>query len=75
MKPEHKRYILENVNKKSIKELARDLNIKERKIRKFLEKTRKNQKPPPPAEVARTVVDKRTILVSAALIIILGFSI
>lgn len=37
MKPEHKKYILENINKKSIKDIAQDLGIRERNIRKFLE--------------------------------------
>jgi len=37
-KAAQKKYILDNINKKSIKELAEDLGIKERKIRKFLEK-------------------------------------
>lgn len=38
MKPEHKKYIIENIHKKSLKTISRDLGIKERKIKKFLEK-------------------------------------
>jgi len=38
MKPEHKKYILDNINKKSIKEIAGDLQLKERKVKKFLKK-------------------------------------
>ncbi len=37
MKPEYKKYILDHVNKKSIQQISQDLNLKERKIRKFLE--------------------------------------
>ncbi len=36
MKSKIRKYILENINKKSIKEIARDLGIKENKIREFL---------------------------------------
>ena len=36
MKPEHKKYILENIEKKTITEIARELDLKERKIKKFL---------------------------------------
>lgn len=42
MKPEDKKYILENLNKKSVKRIAEELQIRERKVRKFLE-TRKNE--------------------------------
>jgi len=41
---EYKEYIHENANKKSVKEMAQELGIKERKVRKFL----KSEKPPPP---------------------------
>lgn len=37
-KSEQKKYILDNINKKSVKELAEDLGIRERKVKKFLEK-------------------------------------
>ena len=36
MKHKHKEYILENINKKSIEQIARDLGLKERKIRQYL---------------------------------------
>lgn len=38
MKPGDKKYILDNVDKKTVNEIARDLGLRERKIRKFLEK-------------------------------------
>ncbi|MCK5013991.1 MAG: glycosyltransferase family 39 protein [Candidatus Omnitrophica bacterium] len=40
MKTQYKQYILENTNKKSMKEISKDLGLKERKVRKFLEKHR-----------------------------------
>jgi len=38
MKPEHKKFIRENISEKSIPEIARELGLKERKIKRFLEK-------------------------------------
>lgn len=38
MKPEQKKYILENRGRKTTKQLAADLGLRERKVRKFLEK-------------------------------------
>jgi len=43
MKPEHKKYILENIKKKSISQIAQELNLKDRKINKFLEKEKKRK--------------------------------
>lgn len=37
MRPEQKKYILENVGKRSIKEIAASLGIEERSVRKYLE--------------------------------------
>jgi tetratricopeptide (TPR) repeat protein len=39
MKPEYKKYISEHIDKKSIGEIAKELGIKERKVKKFLEKS------------------------------------
>ena len=36
MKPEHKKYINENIDKMSIKQIAVNLGLKERKVRKYL---------------------------------------
>jgi len=73
MKPEHKKYILENINKKSIKEISRKLDIKEKKIRKFLEKETERQTDSE-KETKRPVKD-RTIFLSIVIIIILGFAV
>lgn len=46
MNPEHKKYILENIHKRSVKEMAGILGMKEKLIRRFLEEKNKerNQK-------------------------------
>ena len=77
MKPEDKRYILENINKKSTKEIARRLNIKERKVRKFLKKENRKARTKSretKAEI-KTPPKKGTILISVALIIVLGVAV
>jgi hypothetical protein len=38
MNPEHKKYILENIKKKTIREISSDLHLKERVVRRLLEK-------------------------------------
>ena len=38
MNPDQRRYILENINKKSIKEISQELGLRDRHIKKFLEK-------------------------------------
>ncbi len=72
MKPQDKKYILENINKKSIKEFSQELNIKERKIRKFLENKNRKEK------VSRLSLDtfnKGRVLLAVVLIAILGFGV
>ncbi|KPK42993.1 MAG: hypothetical protein AMJ78_00005, partial [Omnitrophica WOR_2 bacterium SM23_29] len=73
MNPEHKKYILENINKKSIKEISQELDLKERKIRKFLQKQDKKKKQIESKKEPARPIKKGTILLSIALIIILGF--
>ena len=48
MDQSQKRYILDNIDKKPIERIAVELNIKERKIRKFIErhKTKKQETSP-----------------------------
>ena len=40
MKPEHVEYILENIDKKSVGDIAKDINVKPRKVKKIIEKYR-----------------------------------
>lgn len=37
MKPEHKKYILKNIGKKSVRDISDELNLRERNVRRFLE--------------------------------------
>jgi len=73
MNPEHKKYILDNIHKKSINKIAQELGLKERKIRRFLEKQKQKKKPLESKEEIRPHIKKTTLLVSILLIIILGF--
>ncbi|MFC1624160.1 hypothetical protein ACFL28_02415, partial [Candidatus Omnitrophota bacterium] len=72
---ETKRYILDNIHKKSVKEIARDLNLKERKIKRFLEEQRKKEKKTRPATETSPLVKKRRLVISIVLIISLGLAV
>ena len=72
MRPEHKKYILENINKKTIKEISRELNLKEKKVRRFLEKDKEKKKQIEFGKEAKKSIDKETIFF-LILIMILGF--
>jgi tetratricopeptide (TPR) repeat protein len=73
MKPEHQKYVLENINKKSIKSIAEELHLKERKIRKFLEKEKIKRKKTDSQPLPYKPVKKTTLLLSLIFIIVLGF--
>ncbi|MBN3038479.1 MAG: tetratricopeptide repeat protein [Candidatus Omnitrophica bacterium] len=68
MRPEDKKYILENIGKRPVSEIARDLSIKEKKVRKFLEKEQKK----PKSQEPKVPVNKIALLLPLALIAILG---
>ncbi len=72
MKPEHRRYILAHRDTKSATVLARDLNLKERTVRRFLEQERREKKATPSGEAAPVAVDKKKILLSVLLIVCVG---
>lgn len=77
MKTEDKKYILNAIKKKSVKQIAQELNIKEKKIRKFLQKQDYKKEQVVPTEVrASKSHDKKvklSIVVSLLAIIVLGF--
>ena len=50
MKPEHKKYIIENIREYSPREMAQKLNIRESKVRKFLERHKDKIQAGPPVE-------------------------
>lgn len=74
MNPEHKKYILENIGKKSIKRVASEIGIKERKVIRFLESEKKQAvaKPGPTCK-PESRIDRKSIIISVLLLIILGF--
>ena len=71
MKKDDRDYILENFNKKSIKELARELRLKERKIKRFLEKEKEKRQRASKEESGYPA--RNTLLIAAGLIVVLGF--
>lgn len=73
MKPEDKKYILERLGKESIKEISRKLGLKEARIKKFLEKERKEGKEMRPYTDTKSAVKKKRVFLCITLIIALGF--
>jgi tetratricopeptide (TPR) repeat protein len=71
-----KKYILENLDKKSAKELSAELGLKERKIKKIIEKEKsKNKGLPEPLPQEPAPVKMSTIFLSVLLIVVLGFAV
>lgn len=75
MKPKEKKYILDNAAKKSPKEIAKDLGLKERRVRRFIEEGLKHKKSAPSPQATGPSVNKKVIILSIALIIILGLAV
>jgi pentatricopeptide repeat protein len=81
MNPEHKKYILENAGRKSPAEIASELGIRQRSVKKVIMAGR--DKGAPERAVAREAAPKAAarpsgkaiVLISAALIMILGFAV
>jgi tetratricopeptide (TPR) repeat protein len=67
----HKKFILENYGSKSTKEIALQLGVKEKKIRKFLEYNKSRIKPNKsiPTQETKHPISSRVILLSSLLII------
>ena len=73
MNKEHKKYILENLGKKSIRQLSEELHLKERYIKRFLEE--QNMAKGAHADSPKAATNRlgnKNILVSIALIVVLG---
>lgn len=72
MKTRHRKYILQNIGKRSVREISDQLNIKEKKIEEFLREHRAS--PGKTAETARTAdpASRQTFILSVLLIIVLG---
>ena len=79
MNPEQKKYILDNVGKKSAKEIASHLGLKERKIKKFLEQNKQGEHKTASSPVV--ILERQTVFVTKhiscifiiILIVIAGF--
>jgi len=73
MRPEEKKYIIANAGKKSIRRIADELGVKERKVRRFIEKSRAADKAASHKPRAKeTAIRGKNALISVVLIIILG---
>jgi len=75
MKPKHKKYILDNIDRLSVKEISQNLNLKEKKIHSFLEAQKRMEKQPDSPKEIEVPARKKSILFSIVLIIILGFTV
>lgn len=76
MRLKHKKYILENIDRKTIKEISCDLNLKEKKIKKFLEYQKDRGKQiAPDSPTTEIPISKKPILLSIILIMTLGFAV
>ncbi|MFH1678055.1 MAG: hypothetical protein ABH914_00340, partial [Candidatus Omnitrophota bacterium] len=73
MNPEHKKYILENIDNKSIKKIAGELNLKERKIKRYIKQCREKRNYIDPAKGLKHPVSKKGLFLFLILIIVLGF--
>jgi len=73
MKPEHKQYILENLNSKSLKEIAQHLQIKEKNVRKFVEREKMKENFQENRNDENMPSQKRKWICSIAVIILAGF--
>ncbi|MDO8535919.1 MAG: tetratricopeptide repeat protein [Candidatus Omnitrophota bacterium] len=77
MNPEHKKYILENVGKKSVRQIAGDLHLKEKVVKRLLEKEKGLSKQADAGfktdKEGKQSRSKWSIFISVTLIIILGF--
>lgn len=73
MNPEHKKYILENIGKKSIQNIARDLGLKERKVKKYAEtlKSEAIRVPPPKKRAGITRYPKPLIIIAFVVVILM----
>ena len=72
MKPETERYILENLNKRSIKELSEELHIDEYAVRKFLSRKKRSH---PSAHDTAGRSKEPLLIILVIFLIFLGFAV
>ncbi|HQP11123.1 MAG TPA: hypothetical protein PKV41_07065, partial [Candidatus Omnitrophota bacterium] len=75
MRPDQEEYILKNIGWKSAEAIAKDLGMKERKIKRFLERQKVKEKTAFPLQEPRSSVRKKNVFWSVILIVVLGFAV
>ena len=75
MKPEQERYILDHLDHKSPAAIAKDLGLKERKIKRFLERQQVKEKMTTSSAETKVSRGKGKIFLSIILIVVLGFAV
>ncbi|MEE8359569.1 MAG: tetratricopeptide repeat protein, partial [Candidatus Omnitrophota bacterium] len=74
MNDREKKYILDNIDKRPIGQIANELNIRERKIKKFLERQKEKGQAPATIEPNREPADRKIVFLSILLLVVLGFA-
>jgi len=72
VKKEHKRYILENAASRSVEDIARELNLKTKKVRKFLESETEKRRTSTPVSAEHMVRQRKTAMIAVAIIMLAG---
>lgn len=75
MKQEHIQYILEHKGKKSVEEIARDLNIREKNVRKFLKQRKISSVSPVAHNDPTPSIGIRKLVLCIAVIVLTGFAV
>ena len=75
MKQEHKQYILENKDRTPVEEMARDLNIRERNVRKFLKQEEEKNKMPEEHTVPASSFGKNRVILCIVVIVLAGLAV
>jgi len=75
MNPEHKKYIEANIGRRSVSQIAADLKLKEKTVKKFLEKNRERKPQAAPSGEQKPPIDRKLAFLSVILIMALGFGV
>ena len=75
MRPEQEHYILENISRKSTQAIAKELGLKERKIKRYLQKRSAKHSSQTNREPAHPSSSRSHIILSIILIALVGFAV
>lgn len=75
MKPEHEQYILNHIGRKSVETIAKELGLKERKVKRFLERQGAKEAATAPSVETKPVLSRGKVFLSVILIALLGFAV